>query len=177
MPDIMSFGRHPDYMGAIDLTDCPNGEVTLTIASITEKKVANGRGESTNESVCAWQEKGWMPMILNVTNKKVLVKLYKTKDTAKLVGKRVTIYAEHGRWFGKEGDALRIRPIVPTAPTKTGTAQSGTSQSAPKCAECGNPIAAAGGMNPEQVAQYTAGKYGKALCGECATKAAKEVAE
>ena len=32
-------------------------------------------------------------------------------------------------------------------------------------------------MNPEQVAQYTAKKYGKALCGECATKAAKEGAE
>ena len=167
MPDIMSFGRHPDYMGAIDLTDCPNGEVTLTISSITEKKVANGRGESTNESVCAWQEKGWMPMILNVTNKKVLVKLYKTKDTAKLVGKRVTIYAEHGRWFGKEGDALRIRPVIPTAPK-----QSVPAKDAPKCAECGKPIAAAGGMNPEQVAQYTAKKYGKALCGECATKAA-----
>jgi hypothetical protein len=167
MPDIMSFGKHPDYMGAIDLTDCPNGEVTLTIASITEKKVSNGRGESTNESVCAWQEKGWMPMILNVTNKKVLVKLYKTKDTAKLVGKRVTIYAEHGRWFGKEGDALRIRPVVPTAPK-----QSAPAKDAPKCAECGKPIAAAGGMNPEQVAQYTAKKYNKPLCGECATKAA-----
>lgn len=172
MPDIMSFGKHPDYMGAIDLTDCPNGEVTLTIASITEKKVANGRGESTNESVCAWQEKGWMPMILNVTNKKVLVKLYKTKDTAKLVGKRVTIYAEHGRWFGKEGDALRIRPVIPTAPKQTTPAQS-----APKCSECGKPIAVAGGMNPEQVAQYTANKYGKALCGECATKAANKAAE
>lgn len=167
MPDIMSFGKHPDYMGAIDLTDCPNGEVTLTIASITEKKVSNGRGESTNESVCAWQEKGWMPMILNVTNKKVLVKLYKTKDTAKLIGKRVTIYAEHGRWFGKEGDALRIRPVVPTAPKQTASAKD-----TPKCAECGKPIAAAGGMNPEQVAAYTAKKYGKALCGECATKAA-----
>ena len=172
MPDIMSFGRHPDYMGAIDLTDCPNGEVTLTIASITEKKVANGRGESTNESVCAWQEKGWMPMILNVTNKKVLVKLYKTKDTAKLVGKRVTIYAEHGRWFGKEGDALRIRPVIPTAPKQTAPAKD-----APKCAECGKPIAAAGGMNSEQVAQYTAKKYGKALCAECATKEAKGAAE
>jgi hypothetical protein len=172
MPDIMSFGKHPDYMGAIDLTDCPNGEVTLTIASITEKKVSNGRGESTNESVCAWQEKGWLPMILNVTNKKVLVKLYKTKDTAKLVGKRVTIYAEHGRWFGKDGDALRIRPVVPTAPKQTAPAKDD-----PKCAECGKQIAAAGGMNPEQVAQYTAKKYGKALCGECATKAAKEAAD
>ena len=79
--------------------------------------------------------------------------------------------------FGGVHDALRIRQIVPTAPTKTGSAQPGTAQSAPKCSECGNPIAAAGGMNPEQVAQYTAKKYGKALCGECATKAAKEVAD
>ena len=164
MPDIMSFGKHPDYLGAIDLVDYPNHEVTLTIASITEKSVNNGRGESTKESVCAWHEKGILPMILNVTNKKTLVKLLKTKDTAKMVGKRVTITTEHGKWFGKEGDALRIKPILPpqTAPT----------QSAPKCAECGKPIAAAGGMNPEQVAAYTAKKYNKPLCGECATKAA-----
>lgn len=167
MPDIMSFGKHPDYLGAIDLADCPNHEVALTISSITEKSVNNGRGESSKESVCAWQEKGWLPMILNVTNKKTLVKLLKTKDTAKMIGKRVTITTEHGKWFGKEGDALRIKPILPPQ----------TVQNAPEinCVGCGKPIAAAGGMNPEQVAQYTAKKYGKALCGECATKAAKEV--
>jgi hypothetical protein len=32
-------------------------------------------------------------------------------------------------------------------------------------------------MNPEQVAQYTAKKYGKALCAECATKAASAAKE
>lgn len=169
MPDIMSFGRTPGFMAAIDLIDCQNGEVTLTIASITEKSVNNGRGESSKESACSWQEKGWLPMILNVTNKKTLVKLLKTKDTAKMVGKRVTVTTEHGRWFGKEGDALRIKPILPPQTT--------AKQPDIACEGCGKPIAAAGGMNPEQVAQYTAKKYGKALCGECATKAAKEVTE
>ncbi len=164
MPDIMSFGKHPDYLGAIDLADCPNHEVTLTIASITEKSVNNGRGESSKESVCAWQEKGWLPMILNVTNKKTLVKLLKTKDTAKMIGKRVTITTEHGKWFGKEGDALRIKPILPPQ----------TVQNAPeiKCEGCGKPIQAASGMTVEQLAAYTKKKYGKALCADCATKAA-----
>ena len=170
MPDIMSFGKHPDYMGAIDLADCQNGEVTLTIASITEKSVNNGRGESSKESVCAWQEKGWLPMILNVTNKKCLVKLLKTKDTAKMVGKRVTVTTEHGRWFGKEGDALRIKPILPsqTAPKQS---------DAIKCEGCGKAVTAAHGMDADKLAQYTAAKYGKKLCANCAAEQAKAGAD
>ena len=166
MPDIFSFGRHPDYMGAIDLADCPNNEITLTIASITEKTVNNGRGESSKESACAWQEKGWQPMLLNVTNKKTLVKLLKTKDTAKMVGKKVTVTTEHGRWFGKEGDALRIKPILPPQTA---------AKNAPeiKCDECGKAIQAAHGMDAAKLAQYTKAKYGKELCAECAAKAAK----
>ena len=174
MPDIMSFGKHPDYLGAIDLADCPNGEVTLTIASITEKAVNNGRGESSKESVCAWKEKGWMPMILNVTNKKTLVRLLKTKDTAKMIGKRVTITTEHGRWFGKEGDALRIKPVLPKqAPSQA--KQDSPAQSV--CSECGKPIQGASGLDAAQVAAYTAKKYGRALCADCASKAAKAGAE
>ena len=180
MPDIFSFGKHPDYMGTIDLADCPNGEVTLTIASITEKAVSNGRGEQSKESICAWKEKGWQPMILNVTNKKTLVRLLTTKDTAKMIGKRVTITTEHGRWFGKEGDALRIKPILPrqdapskASPAQNGTAQSDAAQSAPVCSDCGKPISGASGMDAAQVAAYTAKKYGRALCADCASKAAK----
>ena len=170
MPDIMSFGKHPDYLGAIDLADCPNGEVTLTIASITEKAVNNGRGESSKESVCAWKEKGWLPMILNVTNKKTLVKLLKTKDTAKMVDKRVTITTEHGRWFGKEGDALRIKPILPKQDAPSQAKQDSPAQT---CSECGKPIQGASGMDAAQVAAYTEKKYGKPMCAECASKAAK----
>ena len=170
MPDIMSFGRTPGFMAAIDLIDCPNGEVTLTIASITEKSVNNGRGETSKESACAWKEKGWLPMILNVTNKKVLVKLLKTKDTSKMVGKRVTVTTEHGRWFGKEGDALRIKPILPpqTAPTKAAEI---------KCEQCGQNITAAYNMQPDKLAQYTLQKFGKRICAACAEKAAKDGAE
>ena len=165
----MSFGKHPDYMGAIDLMDCPNGEVTLTIASITEKSVNNGRGESSKESVCAWKEKGWQPMILNTTNKKVLVKLFKTKDTAKMIGKRVTITTEHGKWFGREGDALRIKPIMPP--------QTAEKQPEIKCEICGKLIQPAHGMDAAKLAQYTAAKYGKKLCASCAAEAAKDGAE
>ena len=171
MPDIMSFGKHPDYLGAIDLVDCPNGEVTLTIASITEKAVNNGRGESSKESVCAWKEKGWQPMVLNVTNKKRLVRLLKTRDTAKMVGKRVTITTEHGRWFGKEGDALRIKPILPGQDAPSQAKQDSPAQTA--CSECGKPIQGASGMDAAQVAAYTEKKYGRALCADCASKAAK----
>jgi hypothetical protein len=116
-------------------------------------------------------EKDVRPMVVNLTNRKMLAKLYHTTDSNKLKGKLVKIGTERVRAFGAEHDALRIRPVVPTAPK-----QSAPAQSAPKCADCGNPIQAANGMSAEQVAAYTAKKYGKALCAECATKAAKEAA-
>ena len=102
-------------------------------------------------------------MIINITNKKILSKLYKTKDTEKLKGKSVIIGIEQVKAFGGIHDALRIRPRVPQV----------TSANLPKCEQCKKDITARGGMNPEQVAAYTKEKYGKQLCGECATALAQ----
>lgn len=168
MPNIMRMGDEARFLGSWDVMD---GELILTIADFKEEVIEGDKGRREKKCILCFKE-DVKDMVLNLTNRKTLARLYHTTDSAKLKGKLVKIGTDRVRAFGAEHDALRIRPIVPTAPTKTGTTQSGTAQSAPKCAECGNPIQAAGGMNPEQVAQYTAGKYGKALCGECATKAA-----
>ena len=169
MSDIMKLGDPPQYLGS---WDCTEGELILTIADFKEETIEGDKGRKERKCIMYFVEKDVRPMVVNLTNRKMLAKLYHTTDSNKLKGKLVKIGTEKVKAFGGIYDALRIRQIVPTAPTKTGTAQSGTAQSAPKCSECGNPIQAAGGMNPEQVAQYTAGKYGKALCEECATKAA-----
>lgn len=165
MPDIMRMGQMPGYLGSWDVEGKPNRELILTIDFIRdEKAVANGKEETV--TAIHWTDKAYKPMVANVTNKKTLCKLYKTKDTEKLKGKSVVIGIDKVKAFGDVHDALRIRARIPQ-PVNTVK---------PKCEECGADIEAAGRMTPEQTAEYTKKKYGKALCGKCATAKAQGVA-
>lgn len=158
MANIMRMGAAPGYLGSWDLEDHPNREITLTIDRIVDEPVvANGQKEVC--TVIHWREPGAMPMIINVTNKKTLARLYKTTDTEKLKGKAVVIGIDRVKAFGDVHDALRIRARVPQIRTAV----------APKCESCGKDITASGRLTPEQVGAYTKEKYGKALCSECAT--------
>lgn len=158
MPDIMKMGKNPNYLGSWDLEELPNREAVLTIEQIRDEEVVtNGQKEVC--TVCHWVDKAFKPMILNVTNKKALARLYKTKDTEKLKGKAVAIGIDKVKAFGDVHDALRIRQRIPQV----------KSASAPKCEGCHKEIPASGSMNPEQVAAYTKSKYGKCLCPDCAT--------
>jgi hypothetical protein len=164
MSDIMKMGKNPNYLGSWDLDELPNKEVILAIAKIVDEEViVNGKGE--NCTVCHWTDKAFKPMILNVTNKKRICKLYKTKDTEKLKGKSVVIGIEKVKAFGDIYDALRIQTRIPQV----------TNAVKPKCEKCGKDINGASNMTPDQVASYTKKKYGKAMCSECATEAAKVV--
>lgn len=166
MSDIMRMGKNPNFLGSWDLDEQPNREITLTIEKIVDEEVvASGQKEVC--TVCHWTDKAYKPMILNVTNKKTICKLYKTKDTEKLRGKSVIIGIERVKAFGDVYEALRIRPRVPQVQTAA----------APKCENCGKDIAASGRMSPAQVAAYTKEKYGKCLCGECATAIAQGAKE
>lgn len=166
MPDIMRMGKNPNYLGSWDLDEQPNREITLTIEKIVDEDVvASGQKEVC--TACHWTDRAYKPMILNVTNKKTICKLYKTKDTEKLCGKSVIIGIERVKAFGDVYEALRIRPRVPQVQTAA----------APKCENCGKEIAASGNMAPAQVAAYTKKKYGKCLCGECATAIAQGAKE
>lgn len=166
--DIMKMGKNPNYLGSWDLEELPNREITLTIDRIADEKVIDTvTGDKKFETLCYWTDKNVKPMILNVTNKKKIAKMYKTKDTEKLKGKAVTIYIEQVKAFGGIHDALRIRGKIPQI----------TNAPLPKCEECGKDIQAVSRMTPEQTAAYTKNKYGKALCSDCATKAAQGAKE
>lgn len=158
--DIMKIGKNPNFLGSWDLEDLPNRELTLTIKKIDEEKVITATNQE-QVAVCHFKE-DYKPMILNPTNKKRLVKLYKTKDSEKLVGKRITITTEKVKAFGGIHDALRIKTEIP--PTKREVARF------VKCENCGNPIEPRSGMTSEQFAAYTKDKCGKALCWKCATE-------
>lgn len=161
--DIMKMGKNPNFFGSWDLEELPNKEITLTIEQIKDEEVITNTQKEVC-TVCHWTDKNYKPMILNVTNKKRLCKLYKTKDTEKLKGKAVTIGTEKVKAFGDVHDALRIKPTIPPAKSAT----------LPKCEQCGKDITGAGSMTAEQTAAYTKQKYGRQLCGECATAEAQK---
>ena len=164
--DIMQMGEsNPNYLGSFDLYDLTVQELTLTISKIQpEQTVVNG-GAKEMVTACHFEE-NYKPMILNITNKKRIAKIYGTTDERKLVGKRITIVIEKVKARGKICDALRVKEVVPAA----------VNVPAPKCEECGGDIEAFGSMNAQKVASYTKERYGKSLCSRCATKA-KEDAE
>lgn len=161
MPDIMKMGKNPNFLGSWDLEELPGREVTLTIARIVDEDVVTS-GSKERCTVCYWTDKAYQPMILNVTNKKMLCKLYKTKDTDKLAGKAVVIGVSEVKAFGDVHDALRIRKRIPKVAV------------APKCADCGNDIQGSGNRSAEYIAKYTAQQYGDSLCFSCATKRAEK---
>lgn len=163
MADIMRMGKNPNYLGSWDLEEMPNQEVMLTISKIVDEKVV-ANGQSQLCTVCHWTDKAWKPMILNVTNKKMICRLYKTKDTDKLIGKPVVIGVETVNAFGGEHDVLRIQKKIP----KVGQAV--------KCADCGGDIIGAAGKGADYIVQGTKKTYGVALCWACACKR-KEAAQ
>lgn len=166
MADIMKMGKNPNYLGSWDLEEQPNRELTLTIADIKDEGVVGGDGREASCTVCYWTDRSFKPMILNITNKKTIAKLYKTKETEKLKGKAVTIIIEKVKAFGSIHDALRIKPKIPEAPQNAPL---------PKCEVCGKDITPYGSMTAEQVAAYALQKYKKRLCRECgAALSAKE---
>lgn len=154
--DIMKMGKNPNYLGSWDLDDAQNGELVLTIAKIVDEDVtANGKAEAC--TVCYWKEAGYKPMILNVTNKKTIAKLYKTKDTDKLVGKAVVIGTEKVKAFGDIHDALRIKKRIPQTKVYT-------------CTDCGSVISDTPQKSAGQILAYSRAQYKTDLCFDCIIK-------
>lgn len=163
MSDIMRMGDEPKFLGSWDLYELPNKRITVTIRKIEEEYVDDTKGQKKKKAICYFKE-DVKPMILNIENKKRLIKLFQTKDNNALIGKRIEICYEKVKAFGDIYDALRVvsRLINQEEP-----------EIIVKCDLCGNDIKPLRKMSSEQVAQYTKEKYGKQLCSDCATVAAK----
>jgi len=153
----MEIGKNPNYLGSYDLYDLNTPEITVTIKKFAEEEVVtNGKAEKC--AVLYFEEK-YKPMIVNPTNKKTLAKLFHSKMSEKMVGKKITIHTKKIKAFGEIYDALRVKNILPTEKQIP----------LPKCEICGKDINAVGGMTALQTATYTKSKYGKQLCADCAT--------
>ena len=164
MPDIMKMGKNPNYLGSWDLDEMPDREATLTIARIVDEDVVTNTSKERC-TVCYWTDSNYKPMILNVTNKKTIAKLYHTKNTEQLVGKPLIVGIEKVKAFGDVHDALRIRKRIPKV------------EAAEKCADCGKEIQGAMGKGADYIAAYTKKKFGTSLCFDCAQKRSEKTKE
>ena len=143
---------NPDYLGTYSLED--GQDIVLTISNVRQEVVTGPEGKQEQCLVCYWKE-GAKPMILNVTNSKMIEKLLKTPYIEEWSGSRIQIGAEKVKAFGEIVDALRIRSFLPAADKIL-------------CEKCGKAITGAFGMSAEQIATYTRDKYKKRLCSACA---------
>lgn len=165
---------NPLYIGAYEFE--PGQEITGTIARVAEEMVMGPDGKKEECIVAHFAEKNLKPLILNVTNCKMISKLYKTPYIEDWAGKRITMRVQQVKAFGDVVDAVRIKPEIPKAAPKQ-TAQPAPQQSDSICAECGQVLKAFGQMSAEQLAAYTKKKYGKCLCADCAKGAADKQTE
>ena len=121
--------------------------------------ITGADGKKEECIVCHWQEDE-KPMILNSTNCKTISKLLKTPYIERWSGHRIQIGAEVVSAFGEKVEALRVRRQLPEDVQIA-------------CEECGQFISPAFNMTATQLAAYTAKKFGKKLCAECAQEKKK----
>lgn len=98
---------NPDYIGAYAIEE--GQDLTVTIDYVRQETVTGTGGKKEECTVAHLQ--GQKPMILNVTNSKMIAKLYGPyiEDWA---GKPITLYASTTKLAGETVECLRVRPKV-----------------------------------------------------------------
>lgn len=143
---------NPEYIGAYAFM--PGEEKTLTIASFNREMVTgpDGRKEECSTLSFAEPEK---PLILNVTNAKMIAKLLRSNYMEDWVGHRITLGVETVSAFGERVEAVRVKKKLPV-----GAAD-------PVCAQCGQVVAASGKFTAAQIAQAGVNRFGRVVCLDC----------
>lgn len=99
-----------DYLSSADIVD----EIVLTIASVKLEEVKGADGKAKTCNVAHFKESKYKPMVLNVTNSKVVKKFAKSKFIEDWKNVPVQIYVDDNvRAFGEVTEGLRIRTEQP----------------------------------------------------------------
>lgn len=150
----------PNYIGEADFQE--GEEKIVTIAKVAAKETIMTAEGKSQKAVVHFAEAGIKPMILNVAKSKSIAKVAGSPYFEDWIGVKIQLYIDNRvKAFGEIVSAVRVRDKKPNVSAKV-----------IHCAECGNPITPLGKMDAEQLAEYTASKYGKPLCAKCAQKAA-----
>ena len=147
---------NPDYLGSYAFQ---RGEEKLvTIDYVRQELVTGPEGKKSECIVAHFKQPGIKPMILNHTNAKTIERLCGTPYIEEWAGKSVVLIVSKVQAFGEQVDAVRVK----------------LEKVAGVCCQCGHRITSAGGMSAQQVAEYTADKFGAVLCAACAKQRTKK---
>ena len=112
-----------DYLGSCDLED--GKDLKLVIKSVSVQAVKNSDGKTQDRNVAAFTDPKIKPMILNVTNSKIVKKFAGSSYIEDWKDIPIQVYIKDDiKAFGETTEGLRIRPVQPkmTAPElKPGT--------------------------------------------------------
>lgn len=98
-----------EYIGAWDIT---GRDATVTIAKVEAKRLKSARGDDLKPILhFEGKEKGF---VCNKTNAKTIAGMY-GNDTAKWIGKAITLFATTTSAGGETVECIRIRPQIPRA--------------------------------------------------------------
>lgn len=127
----------------------PKEKKVLTIKEIKQEKIISNNGEADLKPVAYFKE-DVLPMVLNVTNCKMIEKLYGTGNIYDWVGKKIQVFATKTKVAGQFVPCLRIEDVIPTS-----------NEVQYLCSVCGKPI-------PKTTYEQSIAKYGKPYCSkEC----------
>lgn len=129
----------------------PGEEKVLTIREVKKEAVVNNNGVASEKPVVYFMEANEIPMVLNVSNCKIIEKLYGTGNVYDWVGKKIQIYPTTTK-VGRESGVpcLRIRNFIPESNVPEY-----------KCSVCGKSI-------DKDTYTKSVAKFGKAYCSpEC----------
>lgn len=103
---------NPDYLGSYSLPD--GKDITVRITKVVREMVTSVGGKQEECTVAHIENN--KPLILNVTNSRMIQKLYGTPYIEDWAGKEITLYAATTKLKGEDVECLRIRPKQPSKP-------------------------------------------------------------
>lgn len=116
MPDFRSM-YDLNYLYAFDLK---GRDVTVTIREVKAAKIKGADQKEQKKPIVFFAEsKDQRGLVLCKTNAKTIASLY-GNDTDAWRGKKVTLYPAQVSAFGQQVEAIRIRPSIPSAKSKSG---------------------------------------------------------
>ena len=148
-----------NWLGEWDLPQ--DDDLIVEIDYVDQEDVQNDRG--TEKKMTIHLKGGYKPMICNATNGASIAAALGTPMVEKWAGKRIQLYRDSVRAFGKTTMAIRVRDFAPT-PTEY------------ICEECGTVITDQGKFSAKSIALSSKNQFGRVLCMNCG-KAAKEALE
>lgn len=142
-----------NYIGEWDLPETE--DLMVTIDHMEQNDIQSERG--SEEKLVAYFRENYKPLIVNATNAAAITEATGTSKVEEWAGKKVMLYRENVRAFGKTTLAVRVRPVAPKVAEYF-------------CEDCGVKIEDTGKFSARAIASNTKQKFGRVLCMDCGEK-------